>query len=209
MQHKKTRGGRRMSKKISKECFTVEQLMESYSSQELKKILRFCLVNDIQVLSERDIALAVSLAEDDNLLDYFYHFPKGVKAPLNKFFWTTDFDCKCEGKCNITDLSKTLIKALYKIRLSYRSRINIVRGYECTPRGDDDQSRQHSKGCALCMQVGDLDRLYKIIDEGEYSHYTLGRDDNFIYLNLNTNRDNNNNIDPVGPRWDHRSITNE
>ena len=196
-----------MSKKISKERYTIEHLMETYSQEQLSRISRFAMVNDIEVLTKDDMEKAINLSSDSSLLDSYYHLPKGLKAPINKFYWTTDFDCPCTGLCNITDINKTLIKALYNIRLMYRYPVKVVKGYVCSSwnLANDVHSILHTKGQALTLQTSDNDRLYKVIDEGKYSYYSLGIDDNFVYLNMELQRDDNNNIDPKGYRWDNRS----
>ena len=184
---------------------SMEALMERYDSTQLKQIARYCFVNDLQVLTEKDLEHAISLPSDSPDLSYFYKLPRGVKAPLDRFYNTTDFDCNCSGLCNITELSKPLFKALHKIRVLYNHPINIVKGYSCNIQGDDNHSKQHRKGNALSIQSSDNDRLYKLIDKGEFSHYSLGRCDHYIYLNLTTVKDEHGNISPDGPRFDLRT----
>lgn len=193
-----------MNKEVQFDRLTVEALMESYSKEELLQISRFCLVNDVQVLTIPDLDRAISLDKDSPELDYFYRLPKHIKAPLTKHYSTTDFDCPCTNHCNITEISKVIIRALHHIRTKFKEPITIVKGYECTTQGDDTHSIQHTKGCALTLQSSDNERLYALIDKGKYSHYSLGRCDNFIYLNLRTRKDQHGNVTPDGPRFDLR-----
>jgi len=186
---------------------TVEYLSATYNKEELTRILRFSLVNDIHVLSPKDIELALSLTEDSPLLSYYYMLPKGVKAPLGKYYYTTDFDCPCMDSCNITEISKPLIKALHKTRLLFRQPITVVKGFICPThnQGSDKHSLAHTQGRALTLQSSDNVGLYKLLSEGEFSHYSVGIDDNFVFLNIETRKDTFGNITPDGIRWDNRS----
>lgn len=180
---------------------TIEELMDSYSQDELKRVYRFCMVNEVDLLSEEEVSDILKLPLDSNRFDYYYHFPRGVRAPIDskKLFYTTDFDCNCEGNCNITDLSKILFRALFKVRKEFRHKIHVVTGYQCVPKDDSLFQLQLSKGNALILQSSDNDRLYKLWDK-LYTHYTIFKDKYYVYVSLTVQRDTNNNIDPYGPR---------
>lgn len=190
--------------KIDKERITVESLSSTYTKEQLTKIFRYSVINDVQVLTHKDMEMIIGLPKDSPDLDYYYHLPRGVPATLAKYFKTTDFDCRCSGNCNITDMSKTLIKALHKVKELYRHPITVVRGFECTPKGEDEHSLAHSKGNALTLESSDNLFLYKTFDK-YFSHYSLGIDDHFVYVNLNTLKDKFGNVASVGPRWDNRT----
>jgi len=192
------------NKKIVKGRMTVESLYATYTTKQLTQLLRFNLVNDVQVNTKRDIERIIKLDPDSPELDYYYRLPRGVDASLGKYFRSTDFDCKCAGNCNLTELNKNLIQALHQVRLFYKHPITIVRGYECSTQGTTPQDLQHTKGCALTMESSNNDELYRLWHE-KYQHYSLGRDDHFVYVNLNTRRDQYNNVAPTGYRWDNRS----
>lgn len=111
----------------------------------------------------------------------FYHLPKGLPAPLDEFYITTNLDCPCNGHCNITDFSIELFQALHKVRVEFRHPITIIRAYECSNHGDDQHSVAHTKGQALTLQSSDNQRLFKIFSK-HFRNYCISVDELFVYI---------------------------
>ena len=48
---------------------TVEHLMSTYSKQELMRLFRFQMINDIKVLNQADVEMVLGLDENDPLIN--------------------------------------------------------------------------------------------------------------------------------------------
>ena len=110
-----------------------------------------------------------------------YRFPKGLKARLLGYFYTTDFDCPCEGKCNVTEISKELVDILFRVHQLYRYPFTIVKGYTCI-EGQTDLDRAYNQGRGLILQAGDQERLYKILNK--FARLSVTKDELNIYIIL-------------------------
>lgn len=78
--------------------------------------------------------------------------PKGLNAPLGRFFNSSEFDCKCKNpSCTITRISLyTLLKAI-ELRDRWGA-LRVTSGYRCPSHNaavGGSPNSQHMKGTAI------------------------------------------------------------
>lgn len=177
---------------------TIEDLLTKYTKPQLLQIFRWCRLHDVQVLTPQELDTIVALSPDDPALqEKMLKLPKGENTPVSANFKAKEFDCKCSGLCNLTEIHVDLIAKLQHVRDAFGEPIHITSAYRCpthnTQVGGVSDST-HTTGSAVDLTCSDLDRLAHTI-ETLYPECSIGRYDTFVHFDIRRK----------SARWDKRT----
>ncbi len=144
------------------------------------------------------------MTENEN----YYRCKKGVVTQLSKNFKSTEFDCKCNGYCNQTTISKQLLKYLQQIRDHFGKAVNINSGYRCETHNKNVggvTNSYHRSGEAADITVTGITPkvvaqyaesigilgigLYETDKDGYFVHVDIRKTKSFWYGQAQTKRD--------------------
>lgn len=112
-----------------------------------------------------------------------------VDKKVSKYFWESEFKCKC-GKCQlIPGMSPVLIERLDKMREEYGQPIIVTSGFRCkdhNKRVGGSPRSQHLYGRAADITGEDLDRLYELA-ERYFDSIGDGRE-NGLFIHVDTRK---------------------
>lgn len=112
-----------------------------------------------------------------------YYLPKDLPVNILGTISSSVFDCSCHGNCNMTEISKQLVRSLFFVSMSFDQPIIVSKAYVCTSHSDSEQEIAHTQGKALQLSSSDNELLYQCWTD-LYPEQIVTKDENFVYVRL-------------------------